>query len=82
MILDLILILIYDMLVRLHVLAIFKLHMRLAHFCVKLYYSTVLAVLPVRDFHVTVTGMLLGKLELNPSQEKITDSHFWIFWGI
>ena len=23
------------------------------------------ALLPVRDFHVTVTGMLFGKLELN-----------------
>ena len=63
--LPVILILIYDMLVRLHVLAILKLHMRLAQCCVKLYYSTVLGVLPVRDFHVTVTGMLFGKLELN-----------------
>ena len=64
-ILDLILIFINDLLVRLHVLAILKLHMRLAQCCVKLYYSTVLGVLPVRDFHVKVTGMLFGKLKLN-----------------
>lgn len=63
---DLILILIYDMLVRLHVLAILKLHMRLAQCCVKLYYSTVLGVLPLRDFHVKVMGMLFRKLELSP----------------
>ena len=37
--------LVRDMLVRLHVLAILKLHMRLAQCCVKLYYSTVLGVL-------------------------------------
>ena len=36
--------LVRDMLVRLHVLAILKLHMRLAQCCVKLYYSTVLGV--------------------------------------
>ena len=66
MILDLILILINDMLIRLHVLAILKLQMRLAQCCVKLYYSTILGVRPVRDFHVTGTGMLFGKLELDP----------------
>ena len=58
--------LVRDMLVRLHVLAILKLRMRLAQCCVKLYYSTVLGVRPVRDFHVTGTGMLFGKLELSP----------------
>ena len=66
MILDLILILINDMLIRIHVLAILKLQMRLAQCFVKLYYSTVLGLLPVRDFHVKVMGMLFGKLELSP----------------
>ena len=77
MILDLILILIYDMLVRLHVLAILKLHMRLAQCCVKLYYSTFLGGAACEGLPCNRDRDAVRKIRIKPLREN----NVWVAQG-